>query len=185
GAHVHALRRGLRPGDRGHAPPPAVDREGHRRHRLAADSVARHDPGRRDRAHPARAGARERARITVGPAGTAGTPGARIGAASFRRATVPRTGGNGGEVTAVSWPTELSGRLELRARTAWLAAGTIALILALGTLRVTGGSSDAVRVLQVALVVVYTVLVWTDLRAALAILMLEIVLGGASGHWTT
>jgi O-Antigen ligase len=88
-------------------------------------------------------------------------------------------------MTAVSWPTSLSGRLELRPRTAWLAAGTIALILALGTLRVTGGSSDLVRVLQASLVVVYTVLVWTDLRAAMAILMLEIVLGGASGHWTT
>lgn len=87
-------------------------------------------------------------------------------------------------MTAVSWPAGLSGRLELRARTAWLAAGTIALILALGTLRVTGGSSDAMRVLQASLVVVYTVLVWTDLRAAMAILMLEIVLGGASGHWT-
>jgi hypothetical protein len=88
-------------------------------------------------------------------------------------------------VTAVSWRTSLSGRLELGSATAWLAAGTIALILALGTLRVTGGSSDAVRVLQASLVVVYTVLVWTDLRAAMAILMLEIVLGGASGHWTT
>lgn len=87
-------------------------------------------------------------------------------------------------MTAVSWPASVSGRLELRPRTAWLASGTIALILALGTLRVTGGAVGAVRVLQVALVVVYTVLVWTDLRAALAILMLEIVLGGASGHWT-
>jgi hypothetical protein len=88
-------------------------------------------------------------------------------------------------VTAISWPTSLSGRLELQARTAWLAAGTVSLILALGTLRVTGGSSDLVRVLQASLVVVYTILVWTDLRAAMAILMLEIVLGGASGHWTT
>jgi hypothetical protein len=87
-------------------------------------------------------------------------------------------------VTAASWPTNLSGRLELRARTAWLAGGTVALILALGTLRVSGGSSDLVRVLQAALVVVFTVLVWTDLRAAMAVLMLEIVLGGASGHWT-
>jgi hypothetical protein len=88
-------------------------------------------------------------------------------------------------VTAVSWPTSLAGRLELRERTAWLAGCTIALILALGTLRVTGGSSDALRVLQASLVVIYTVLVWTDLRAAMAILMLEIVLGGAGGHWTT
>lgn len=87
-------------------------------------------------------------------------------------------------MTAVSWPTSLSGRLELQARTVWLGTGTIAVILALGTLRVTGGSTDAVRVLQASLVVVYTVLVWTDLRAAMAILMLEIVLGGASGHWT-
>ena len=87
-------------------------------------------------------------------------------------------------MTAVSWRTSLSGRLELRPGAAWLAAGTVALILALGTLRVTGGSSELVRVLQVSLVAVYTVLVWTDLRAAMAILMLEIVLGGASGHWT-
>ncbi len=46
---LRAVQRGLRPGDRGHAPPPARDREGHGRDRLEADAQPRRDPRRRRR----------------------------------------------------------------------------------------------------------------------------------------
>jgi hypothetical protein len=87
-------------------------------------------------------------------------------------------------VTDISGRISFSERVDLRAATAWLVSGTVVLVLALGTLRVTGGSTAAQRVLQAALIVVFAFLAWIDLRAATAILMLEIVLGGASGHWT-
>src|SRR5205814_783161 len=52
GADPGPVRRGLRPGDRGHAPPPAVDREGHPRDRLGADPDTGGNPPGRRRAHP-------------------------------------------------------------------------------------------------------------------------------------
>ena len=59
GDRLRPVRRGLRPGDRGHAPPPARrSRRSRRAIGWQPTRIARRDPRRRDRARPHRAGAR-------------------------------------------------------------------------------------------------------------------------------
>lgn len=65
-----------------------------------------------------------------------------------------------------------------------LAAATVATIAALTTLRIADGPSSIVLALQVVLVAAFASLAAFNFQAAVAIALVELAIGGASGHWT-
>ncbi len=65
-----------------------------------------------------------------------------------------------------------------------LAATTVAAIAALTTLRIAGGPSPLVLALQVVLVAAFASLAMFNFQATVAIALVELAIGGASGHWT-
>ncbi len=65
-----------------------------------------------------------------------------------------------------------------------LAALASGLIVALGVIQVIGGTGAIELGLQIALLALFAIVAVWDLRAATIVVMLELVLGGASGRWT-
>ncbi len=65
-----------------------------------------------------------------------------------------------------------------------LAAATIAAITALTALRIVGGPGPLLLALQVVLVAAFASLAALNFQAAVAIALVELAIGGASGHWT-
>lgn len=66
-----------------------------------------------------------------------------------------------------------------------LAVSNVAAIAGLTALTITDGPQDLSLIGQAGFVALFAALAWLDLRAAAALALLELVIGGSAGQWTT